>query len=60
MSDTLNMQIRLNDGWKFSGNAVGHLDNTYGVRFTLLDGVKTKDFQIKEVKVNVMITVVLS
>lgn len=50
LSDTLNMQIRLNDGWKFSGNAVGHLDNTYGVRFTLLDGVKTKDFQIKEVK----------
>ena len=41
LSDTLNVQIRLNDGWKFSGNAVGHLNGTNGVKFTFLDGEKT-------------------
>ena len=50
LSGTLNIQIRLDDGWKFSGNAVGRQDGTYGIKFTLLDGEKTcrdKDEVIK-------------
>lgn len=50
LSGTLNIQMRLDDGWKFSGNAVGYLNETNGVKFTLLDGEKIKDFQVKEVK----------
>lgn len=50
LSGTLNIQMRLDDGWKFSGNAVGRQDEKFGVKFTLLDGKKIKGFQVKEVK----------